>query len=370
MIIQRYLAKDLVRTFLAVFVVLMLVATSHKLVRLIAKAASGEISGGLLLQLIGYQLPELFAFLIPLALYLAILLTFGRFSVENELTAYFSTGGSWFKLVNLGLILSVILMVITAGMTLWVVPHLEHQRDNMIAQEEPTVLLGSLNQGRFYSFQGDKLVFYVEELSEKKNELREVFIAEQPREKPQANDDWTVLTAMKGQIITHHDDGRAYVELGSGHRYEGVPGELDYMTIEFDTYGRLLEKKPVKEGMYMYRSMPTSMLWGSPNTSFNGELQWRLSIPLSAPILTLLAVPLSQVPPRKGRFHRLLPAIVIFILYFNLLTMCKRWIGRGSLDPHIGVWWVHGIVLAMAIGLLLTKTGFFSKVLYRVRGHG
>lgn len=364
MIIHRYIAKDIIKAWTAILGVLLLIATSHKLVRLIGKAASGDLSPSLLLQMIGLQIPELVAFLIPLSLFLAILLTLGRMSVDQEITAFFALGGSWAKLTSMILLISFLAVAASGFMTLWWVPKLELKKDHLMAQEESTALLQALNKGRFYSFQNDQLVFYVEDLSSDKKRLHEVFIAEQPAD-PNDDKDWTVLTAMKGKVIVDEKDGHTFLELQQGHRYDGMPGEQDYLMVEFDQYGKLIEKKTPKAGIYMYRSMPTTMLWDSTNTSFTSELQWRIAIPLSAPILALIALSLSRIPPRKGRFHRLLPSIIIFILYYNLLTMCKRWVAQGTLDPHVGLWWVHGLFFLIGVALITQASGWAAKLAYR-----
>lgn len=364
MIIQRYIAKDILKAWVAILVVVLLIATSNKLVRLISKAAMGDLSPTLLLQLIGLQIPELIAFLIPLSLFLAILITLGRLSVDQELTAYFALGGSWAKLMTVMALISLLAMGSSGLMTLWWVPKLELQKDHLLAQEESTALLQALNKGRFYSFQNDRLVFYVEDISSDKKVLHEVFIAEQPVD-PVDDKDWTVVAAMRGHVIVNKDNGHTFLELEQGNRYDGMPGEQDYLTVEFDKYGKLIEKKAPTPGIYMYGSMPTTMLWGTPNTALDAELQWRISIPLSAPILCLLAVPLSRLPPRKGRFHRLFPAILIFIAYYNLITVCKRWVAQGSLEPWVGVWWVHLLFLCLGMGLIAQSSGRLKQMIYR-----
>jgi lipopolysaccharide export system permease protein len=68
-------------------------------------------------------------------------------------------------------------------------------------------------------------------------------------------------------------------------------------------------------------------------------------------ILTLLAVPLSRLRPRQGRYARVGFAIVAYIIYANLLSAAKVWVEKGQLPPAIGVWWVH--ILALAFGLYL-----------------
>ena len=81
------------------------------------------------------------------------------------------------------------------------------------------------------------------------------------------------------------------------------------------------------------------------------ELQWRYSIPLLCLISTILAFPLSRVSPRKGRFHRVLPSILVFICYLGLLLLTKGWMEEGIWPLFPGLLLVHGVFLI--IGLFL-----------------
>ncbi len=58
-------------------------------------------------------------------------------------------------------------------------------------------------------------------------------------------------------------------------------------------------------------------------------------------VLTLVAVPLSRLRPRQGRYARVGFAIVVYFVYSNLLSPSKVWLEKGDLPPAIGVWWVH-----------------------------
>jgi lipopolysaccharide export system permease protein len=359
MIINRYLSKELIKTLLVVTSVLLLIAISNKLVKLISKTVSGELSLAIVSKVLILQIPELLSLLLPLSLFIAILLSFGRMFVDQEFTVLFACGVSWQAILNLGLKIGGVVMLIVSGFTLWLNPTLNHIKQNLIATETPTILLETLAQGRFYSIQNDRLVFYVEALSQDKTQLQEVFIAEHPQATPNSRD-WTVLTADSGKIITDPEKGLTYLVLHKGSRYQGRPGMQDYDIVDFETYGRLIEKQPPKAERYYHRSMPTPLLWKTAHKSFMAELQWRLSVPLATPILVLLAIPLSQVSPRGSRFAKLIPAMLLFIVYFNLLTVSKRLIANGTLTPYIGLWWVHGLMLSIGLGL-------FAKVTNRLR---
>lgn len=71
------------------------------------------------------------------------------------------------------------------------------------------------------------------------------------------------------------------------------------------------------------------------------ELQWRLSPAISVIILGLLAVPLAHSQPREGRGVRVILGILIYLLYGNMLYLCRSWVAEGILPTYIGMWWVH-----------------------------
>ena len=78
-----------------------------------------------------------------------------------------------------------------------------------------------------------------------------------------------------------------------------------------------------------------------------------MAMPVSVLVLALLAFPLSRVNPRRGKFSQLLPAILLYILYGNLLFLGRAWVRKGILSFDVGMWWVHGLMLLIAIGLLI-----------------
>ncbi len=72
-------------------------------------------------------------------------------------------------------------------------------------------------------------------------------------------------------------------------------------------------------------------------------------------LLTLIAVPLSRLKPRQGRYARIGVAVLTYFFYSNLLSAAKVWVEKGILPPAIGVWWVH--LIALVLGLYLLQRG-------------
>ena len=72
-------------------------------------------------------------------------------------------------------------------------------------------------------------------------------------------------------------------------------------------------------------------------------------------VLTLIAVPLSRLRPRQGRYARVGFAIVVYFVYSNLLYAAKVWLEKGELSPEIGVWWVHALALSLGLYLVVRE---------------
>jgi lipopolysaccharide export system permease protein len=355
MLIRRYLFREVSHTFFAVILVILLIAVSNKLVRLVAQAASGSIPPNVLFEVILFQVPDLLAFLLPIGLFLALLLCYSRFFADNEIPVMLACGVSWQRLLSVNLVLGLIVMIFAGVMTCYVTPKAAQYKEQLLRNEGPMLLMQTIAPGRFHSYQKDKLVIYVTDVSSDRKSLHGVFIAEQPNGNA-SDKDWSLVSADAGSVYTN-ESGLTYFKLLDGRRYNGTPGEMDYSILSFEEYQKLLEGPKVQEGLYFHRTMPTKMLMDNPTPSNLAELQWRLSIPLAAPLLALLALPLSRVGPREGRFGRLFIALLICIVYFNLLTMCKRFIASGALSPYIGVWWVHLLLLTIGLAYLAKTSG-------------
>jgi lipopolysaccharide export system permease protein len=93
------------------------------------------------------------------------------------------------------------------------------------------------------------------------------------------------------------------------------------------------------------------------------EMQWRIGVPLATIILGILAVPLAKTQPRAGRYGRIAIGLMVFIVYLNMLSASKAWIEQGSISPMLGLWWVHGVMLAIALGVLGVQNSVHKRLL-------
>lgn len=359
MIIVRYITKEVGLTFLSITGILLLIALSNRFAMFLAKAATGELPIGFVFSLVWLYIPEILTFLIPLSLFLALLFAYGRLHAESEMAVLSSCGISSGFICKLTLSIAFFISIIVAWLSLWVVPTLSANREKALSEGEALAVAQGMLPGRFQTFGEGNLVFYLEDIAPKNNAMKGIFIAEQPHASKEG-EGWALITAREAQIEREQKTKDFYLVLKDGYRYKGDPGRGEFTVIKFGEYGRAVQHQGAAIPSDKVKS--TSALLQSGTIEDIAEFQWRLSIPLSVPILALLAIPLARVRPRQGRFANFLPAIVVYIAYYNLFTMAKRWVGSSQLSSSVGVWWVHLAFILLALGLGAKEFGWWTEM--------
>ncbi|EWC42865.1 LPS export ABC transporter permease LptF [Pseudomonas stutzeri] len=351
MIVFRYLSRELLVTMSAVSAVLLVIIMSGRFIKYLAQAAQGVLDPGVLLLIMGFRLPGFLQLILPLGLFLGILLAYGRLYLESEMTVLSATGMSQRRLLCYSLAPAALVAALVGWLSLGLAPQGIAEVERILNQQDSLTEFDTLVPGRFQTLRGGSRVTYTRELSADRSELGGVFISETSVSRETGKQSGlSVLVAESGRQEIQ-PDGSRYLILENGYRYDGNPGQADYRAIQYDTYGVLLPKPEVAAELSEREALPTRELLGSDNIRHQTELQWRLSLPLLVFIVTVLAVPLAKVNPRQGRFLKLLPAILLYMTYLALLIAARGALDKGRMPMALGLWWVHGLFLA--IGLLL-----------------
>jgi lipopolysaccharide export system permease protein len=93
--------------------------------------------------------------------------------------------------------------------------------------------------------------------------------------------------------------------------------------------------------------MSTRELFKSQNRAAGSELVRRFGLPISAIMLSLMAIPLSYVNPRAGRSWGVVVALLVFLIYNNMQSVMQAWVGQGRISAAWGMWVVHAVVLGL-----------------------
>lgn len=355
MIILRYLTKEVYAIAIAATLVLFFIFMSNQLIHYLYYAAEGALTAKLAMQLLVFKSPVLLGALLPLSLYLAILLGYGRLYADNEMTVLFACGVSQRTIFNITMKFAAVVAILTALLMLFVGPPFNKQIEKLMTQgvASPIELI---SPGRFQSVDNDKLIFYTDKTSRNRRQLYDVFASQQQNEQ-QAGSKQGILVAKKAYQKFDPKTGDVFVVFENGNRYFGTPGQPDYQIVGFDQYWVRIKhnSNPVQ---YDKDAVPTFTLLSDHSKLGQAELQWRLAMPIMALILAMLAVPLSRVKGRQGRFIQLIPAILLYIVYSNFLMLSRGWIRQDSISPLIGMWWIHLLMFATAIYLNIRQSGW------------
>ncbi len=351
--VQRYVLREVIQTWLAVTGVLVAILVSNQLSRVLGQAASNAYGRHLVFDLIALGAIMNLSVVVPVGLLLSIVLALGRLYHDSEMGALQACGFAPSRLLVPLLCFAVVIAIGLAWLSFVQVPRADHEAQMLRQAAVKEAQFGQLDAGRFRSFMsgGGDAVFYAERVDEE-GILHNVFVRRETAGRIE------LVLADTAAYAKAGSNGMHFITLYNGRRYEGVPGHKDFRVIEFREHGiPILTPADALQGTANDPdTKPSSELLGSTAPSDIAQLQFRASSPLMALVLTLVAVPLSRLRPRQGRYARVGFAIVLYFVYSNLLSAAKVWVEKGNLPPAVGVWWVHILILGLGVYLVFRES--------------
>jgi lipopolysaccharide export system permease protein len=166
----------------------------------------------------------------------------------------------------------------------------------------------------------------------------------------------TVLTAKKALLFIDQENGERVLQVNEGSRYDYDIKTNEFLIFHFGEHGLRVPSATLSDKNKL-TSTTTLALLTQDTLASKAELHWRLAIILSAPIVALLAFPLSYTTPRQGRFGKLALGILLYAIYANLLITGKSLLEEGKVPSIIGLWWVHLLFIALALWLVRKQYG-------------
>lgn len=342
MLFKKSLLHELVSTAIGAFLILLGIVIAQRVAYYIGVAAKGSLASDAINTLLGFSMLKFLPMLLSLTLFLAVLLTLARWHRDSEMVVWFSSGkgiASWVRPV---LTFALPVIVVIGFLSLFVTPWATHKgadfRDQLKSRDE----LASISPGVFKESRGADRVYFVESFDELGNIVKNIFVQSIQHQK------LGIIVATQGhrESATNED---SFLVMQHGRRYEGKPNTPEFSTTEFERYAIRIEPAEVKQEPPSTQSKSSIELLQHHSNDSNAEIQWRLAIPISAFVLVLLAIPLSFVDPRSGRSANLMMALLIYVIYNNLLSIMQAWLAQGKISPMVGLWPVHAFFLVLTV---------------------
>lgn len=345
--LSRMIALDLLKTWLAVWSVLVVVIVSRSFIRVLDKAIEGRVSGDTLLSILGLKTLSIGTSLLPAALFMAVLMVLGRMYRDQEMSAVASAGGGCGTIYRAVFLWVLPVSLMAGGLSLHAAPWAEAQMTLLMQQDADSADLRGIASGKFSEYSRGDLVFYVEDISKDKT-MRKVFV------QSRLNGEMATINSQTAHL-EEMPDGR-YIVFADGERVQGSPGQLDYQIERFAKYAVRVEDT-VSAVVLNLIAMPWADLLQASGLPEIAELQRRLSVPFAAFLFAFLAVPLAQTAPRGGIYGNVLIGFLIYFSYGNLAKVSQLWVSQGVISPWLG---------GLAINLFLFLVGMV--LLARLQG--
>jgi len=340
-IIDHYLIREIAQPLLGTFTALVVIFITYSLSRFLVEADAGMLQPREVAWLTLFKTIISLDVLLPLSLYLGVMTGLGRLYTDSEIYAMRASGISEASLLRPLMRLAFFFAVLVALLSAWARPWAYAQAYEIKSVAEASAETGRIREARFYDFGGKDQTVFIEHIAPNGRDLDGIFV------RTRKGDDLQVITAAKGEFDYYFEPATHRLKLTDARILRKVNDGPD-LSGQFGSFTIYLPAEVPKPPGYKAKSTPTNVLRKSSDPVAQAEFQWRLSTPVSALLLTLAAIPLSRSRPRQGRYAKMLLALGIYAVYFNLLDVSRSWVEQGSSEF---IWWVPGLLSLLVAAL-------------------
>lgn len=335
--------------------VLICIFASYTAAAYLADAVSGLLPLDAVLLMLLLKIAIALEVLLPTTLYLSVVIALGRMYRDSEMIALSSCGVGTSQILKPVIYLSILIAILVAGLSLFARPWAYAKIYRLKAKAKSDFDISRMEGGNFYEIKSNDLVVFAKKVNHPLNRGEQVFIRSQDGKTLQ------VISAKRVYQQTDDKSGMRVLLLKDGYVYEFTRRGEEGKITKFEQATYLLVPKETIPVGYKRKAASTPHLIRSDKLEDIAELQWRFSTPLSTMLLALLAVPLSRTTPRRGKFGKVVSAILIFAVYYNLTVVAKNWIEKAIVSPIPGIWWVPVLLGALVLLLLWHQEAIFIR---------
>ncbi|HEY7745525.1 MAG TPA: LPS export ABC transporter permease LptF [Desulfuromonadales bacterium] len=358
--LHRYIAREIAIPTLLGLIIFTFVLLMGRILKLVELVINKGIPAGEVVKLFGYLLPSFLVITIPLAFLLGVLLGFSRLSADSETIAMKASGISLYGMLKPVLALAILASLFTAYLTLYAGPSGSSAFRTQVFQIAASRASAGF-QPRVFNDEFDGLVLYANDIQERSGILEGVFISDE-----RVGTTPSIILARTGRVIPDRNALTLTLRLEDGtiHRRPDDKERDNYQVIDFSTYdinlnlGQQLPDTPQrrkKESELSTRELQTARDQAESPAERSGlTVEWhrRLILPMAPLLFALIGVPLGIRSQRSGRGGGFAAGLVVFLLYYLLLSFAETLAVEGGLNPVPVIWAPSVLFLAGSLVLL------------------
>ncbi len=360
MLFDSTLRRDLARAFGATLVVIVTIVVTMTLMRTLAQAAGGVVGPQDVLMLLGFTALGYMPIILALSLFVAVVATLTRMYRDSEMVIWFASGLSLWRFLRPVAQMSWPVVLVVLLLVLFVWPWVNQRAAELKYRYETRSDLSRVAAGQFQSSADGRRVFFIDRDSEDLRIGRNVFVLTD-------NDDTEAVTSAREGRVEFEGD-RRFVLLEGGQRNEDNARSGEKTLARFASYRAVIGDK-IRSSIDKLppTARSTRNLLRDATLPNQGEFAWRIGLVIGAVNLVLLAVGIAATNPRRPGSWNLVLALLMFVVYFNLINLSQAWIARGEIGMIGALAAVHASNFAIALALLWWREHAQTRSLFAPR---
>jgi|GEM_PF-1051602 len=336
-ILYKYIIIEIIKPFLFILLLLFLIMLIFSTYEFLQKIATGILTKSVLLPLIFFKNILSLEVLIPLSFFLACTLVLSKMDDSNEMTAILSSGSNSAKVFKPVIMLTIIVAIFATFQGFVIRPWAYKNIYYLEFYSKRAFDISKINPGHFVSFENGSKIVYADEKT-KDNILQNVFL------QTKSDNTLELIYAKSGYI--NNESGLFILRDGTMYLYNTQTKKESFAKFE-TTYIDISNNEAVE---YKTKAMSISELLQKKTNVSIVELEWRITIPFMTFFLGLLSTALSRSSPRiKRRSQKLILAILIYGLYYNLYDVVEEWVKRSLFPALPGTFSLTALLLVVYI---------------------
>jgi lipopolysaccharide export system permease protein len=350
MLFDSSVRRELWRSFIGTLVVLLTVVLTMVLIRVLGQATKGAFAPADVGLILSYTVVGQLPVMLALALFVSVVSVLSRLWRDSEMVVWQASGARQFNFVSPLLRMAWPVLAIVALSTLIARPWAQTQTQVLRVRYEKRSDMARVAPGQFQTSADGKRVFFIDSHSEGQQTARNVFMV--LTDKGQE----AVVTASEGHQVIEH--GQRFLVLNRGDRVQTDLGTGAKTLSRFDSARLLIgEVADADTSTPDMRSMSTPELFRIKQRDAKAELVWRLGLIWATFNMVLAGLSLAAGNARRNSNWNLVYALLVFVVYFNLLSLSQNWVAKGKMVWPVALWVVHGSLTLGALGVIWWRDG-------------
>ncbi|HNQ50562.1 MAG: LptF/LptG family permease [Candidatus Omnitrophica bacterium] len=359
-ILRNYVIKEFLGPLIGSLLVLTFVMILGNLVKIADLVINKGVDILSVVKLFLFMMPALLTYTVPIATLVAVLLSLGRLSGDNEIVTMRASGINLAHIVMpllvIGAVMSLVLLIFNDR----IVPYAHFAQRKTLVDVGTKNPAAALEPGIFINT-FDKYILFIYAIDG--NRLQNVRIYE-----PQGEDKPTrLIIARRGEFISVPESNIVKLKLMDGTADEPDPDNpSNFYKLNFKTYFMSLNiaraqskenilKKPkdmtIRELEAEMRALRAQKIDPSPLAT---EVHKKISLAFSCLVFILLGMPMAVITHRREKSINFGIAFLIVGVYYLLLLGSEALSRQGYLDPQFALW-IPNTLFGLAGGILTYK---------------